>query len=96
MSFLLEDLRNRRVVRVGVRYVLTTIGLLITMGVIEAWVGMPDWAVRMVAGAAFVGLPFLLVLIWALDSQGPETKARRRVTPLPGVLGATIRTDRIP
>jgi len=93
MSLLVEDLRNRRVVRVGVAYVLTTVGLLLTMGMIEAWVGMPDWAVRMVAGAAFVGLPFLLVLIWALEDHGPETRARRRVAPL---LGITNRTDRIP
>ena len=96
MSLLVEGLRNRRVVRVGVAYVLITVAVLLTMGMIEAWVGMPDWAERMVAGAAFVGLPFLLVLIWALEDHGPEVPARRRAAPRPGMMGSTIRTDRIP
>ena len=91
------DLLNRRVVRVGVAYVLTTIGLLLTMGMIEAWIGMPDWAVRMVAGLAFFVFPFLLVLIWALDDNGPENPRARRRVPAPlGALATTIRTDRIP
>ena len=94
MSLLVEDLRNRRVVRVGVAYVLTTVGLLLALGVLEAWVGIPDWATRMVAGLAFFGLPFLLVMIWALDDNGPETaKGRRRVAAPLGAL-ATSRTDR--
>jgi hypothetical protein len=96
MSLLVEDLRNRRVVRVGVAYVLTTVGLLLSMGMVEAWVGLPDWAVRMVAGAAFFGLPFLLVLIWALDDNGPENPRGRRRVPAPIGALATIRTDRIP
>jgi hypothetical protein len=96
MSLLVEDLRNRRVVRVGVAYVLTTVGLLLAMGMVEAWVGLPDWAVRMVAGAAFFGLPFLLVMIWALDDNGPETARGRRRVPAPIGALATIRTDRIP
>ena len=96
MSLLLDDLRNRRVVRVAVAYVLTTVGLLLTLGVIEAWIGIPDWGVRMVAGLAFFGLPFLLVLIWALDDQGPENpRGRRRVAAPLGAL-ARSRTDRSP
>ena len=96
MNLLVQDLRNRRVVRVAVAYVLTVVGLLLALGVVEAWVGLPDWTVRMVAGAAFFGLPFLLVMIWALDDTGPENpKGRRRVVAPMGAL-ATTRTDRIP
>ena len=79
MSLLIDDLKKRRVVTVGIRYLLTAIGLVLSVALVEAWVGLPDWTLRMVAGAAFVGLPFVLVLIWALEDHGPENvKARRR------------------
>jgi hypothetical protein len=79
MSLLMDDLRKRRVVRVAVAYLLTSIGLVLSVALIEAFVGLPDWAVRMVAGAAFVGMPFVLVIIWALEDHGPENvKAGRR------------------
>ena len=79
MSLLIEDLKKRRVVRVGIRYLLTAIGLVLSVALVEAWVGLPDWTLRMVAGAAFGGLPFVLVMIWALEDHGPENaKPRRR------------------
>ena len=79
MNLLLEDLSNRRVVRVGIRYLLSAIGLVLSLALLEAWVGLPDWTLRMVAGTAFVVLPFVLVMIWALDDHGPENvKPRRR------------------
>jgi heme A synthase len=80
MSLLMEDLKKRRVVRVAVAYLLFSIGLLISVGVVETFVGLPDWAFRMVAGAAFVAMPFVLVLVWALENAGPENlrPVRRR------------------
>jgi heme A synthase len=80
MSLLIDDLKKRRVWRVGVRYLLTAVGLVILLGFIQAFVGMPDWTIRMVAGAAFVVMPFVLVLTWALENHGPENQrvARRR------------------
>ena len=95
MSLLVEDLRKRRVVRVAVAYVLTTVAVLLALGVVEAAFGLPAWTVRMVAGVSFFAMPFLLVLIWALEDHGPENTPRlkRRVV---GALGPTSRTDRTP
>jgi hypothetical protein len=79
MSLLLDDLRKRRVVRVAIAYLLTAIGLVMAVSLVEAAVGLPDWAVRMVAGTSFVALPFVLVMIWALDDHGPvNVKPLRR------------------
>jgi hypothetical protein len=75
----MEDLRKRRVWRVAVRYLLTAIAILISLGVVEAMLGLPEWTIRMVAGAAFVAMPFVIVLTWALEDPGPENlKAVRR------------------
>ena len=73
MSLLVEDLRSRWVVRVGIAYVLTALGLVMSLGVVSAWLGLPRWAVRLVAGAAYVVMPFVLVLTWALEDRGPES-----------------------
>jgi hypothetical protein len=80
MSLLLDDLKKRRVVRVAIGYVLAAVVLVVALACVETLVGLPDWAVRMVAGAAFVGMPFVLVLTWALEDNGPQNLrvARRR------------------
>ena len=80
MNLLVEDLRSRRVVRVAVAYLVAALATVLTMGIADSWLGLPEWAVRMVAGVAFFALPFLLVLIWALDDRGPQDRRllRRR------------------
>jgi hypothetical protein len=94
MSLLVDDLRNRRVVRVAVAYVLVAVALVLGLGMIQAAVGLPEWTVRMVAAVSFFAMPFLLVLIWALEDHGPESpRVKRRVV---GALGPTSRTDRTP
>jgi hypothetical protein len=95
MSLLVEDLRNRRVVRVAVRYVLVAVALVLGLGMIQPAVGLPEWTVRMVAAVSFFAMPFLLVLIWALENRGPEASRvkQRRVV---GAPGPTSRTDRTP
>jgi hypothetical protein len=82
MSLLMEDLRSRRTVRVAVRYLLSAAGVLTALAVVESLVGLPDWTLRMVAGAAFVVLPFVLVMTWALENHGPENikPVRRRAS----------------
>jgi hypothetical protein len=91
-----EDLRNRRVVRVGVAYVFVAAALLVGLGTIEAAVGLPDWTIRMVAGLSFFALPFLLVMIWALEDGGPESPRAQQRVGVAGMFGATSRTDRTP
>ena len=80
MSLLLEDLRKRRVVRVAIAYLLVAVGALLAVALVEVAVGLPDWTMRLVAGAAFVVMPFVLVMTWALENHGPENlkTARRR------------------
>ena len=79
MGLLLEDLRKRRVVRVAIAYLLTAIGVVIALAFVQVFVGLPPWTIRMVAGIAFVVMPFVLVLTWALEDHGPDNlKAVRR------------------
>ena len=79
MGLLIEDLKKRRVVRVAVGYVLAAVGLLLSVALVETFVGLPEWTLRMVAGAAFVVMPFVLVMTWAREDHGPENlKPRRR------------------
>ena len=82
MSLLVEDLKNRRVVRVGVGYLLTALGLLLSIGIVSRLVPLPEWTLRMVGGIAFIALPFVLVLTWALENTGPQNlkKVGRRTT----------------
>ena len=72
MGLLIDDLRNRRVVRVAVSYLLVAMILLLAVGALDLWVRLPDWTMRLVAGTAFVTLPFVLVMTWALEDHGPE------------------------
>jgi hypothetical protein len=72
MSLLVEDLRNRRTVRVAIGYLAVAAVLITALALVESWVGLPDWTMRMVAGTAFVMMPFVLVLTWALENNGPE------------------------
>ena len=80
MSDLMEDLKQRRIVRVGVAYLLVSFGLLCSVGILSAWLSFPEWTMRLIALSAFTMLPFVLVLIWALDDHGPTNLkiARRR------------------
>src|SRR5262245_29497008 len=80
MGLLVDDLKQRRIVRVAIRYLLTVVAGLLALGVLDAWLAFPEWAIRLAAGGAFTALPFVLVMIWALDDHGPEKVkvARRR------------------
>ena len=82
MSLLTEDLKERRVVRVAIRYMLAAAVVLVALAAAQAWVQLPEWTVRMVAGVAFVAMPFVLVLTWALADHGPENaRVVRRPAP---------------
>jgi hypothetical protein len=72
MSLLLDDLRKRRVVKVAVGYLLTAAIVLLALAALGLWVTLPEWTMRLVAGTAFVMLPFVLVMTWALEDHGPE------------------------
>ena len=80
MSILMEDLKQRRIVRVAVAYLLASFGLLCSLGVVDAWLLLPDWTMRLAGLVVFTTLPFVLLMIWALDDHGPAKLrvARRR------------------
>jgi hypothetical protein len=78
MSLLVEDLRNRRTVKVAIGYLAAAALLITALALVESWVGLPDWTMRMVAGVAFVMMPFVLVMTWALENHGPENPKRIR------------------
>lgn len=72
MSLLLDDLRKRRVVKVAIAYVLAAAALLLVVSAADDWFRLPEWTLRLVAAAAFVMMPFVLVMTWALEDHGPE------------------------
>jgi len=66
MSFLAE-LQRRKVVKVGLAY-LVAAWLLIQVGATVApQLNMPDWVPRLITLLALLGLPITLVLAWLLD-----------------------------
>ena len=66
MSFLAE-LQRRKVVKVGIAY-LVAAWLLIQVGATVApQLNLPDWVPRLITLLALLGLPITLVLAWLLD-----------------------------
>jgi hypothetical protein len=80
MGLLIQDLKERRIVRVAIAYFLIAVGLLSSVGILGAALPLPEWTWRLAALATFTLLPFVLVLTWALEDHGPDNLrvARRR------------------
>jgi hypothetical protein len=75
------ELRRRKVVRVGVVYVVVAWILIQVAGETFGPLGLPDWSTKLVIVLAALGLPLALALAWAFD-LGPRgierTSAARR------------------
>ena len=65
MSELVRRVGPHAMAKVGGAYV----GVGLTMVVALAVLGGPEWGVPLLAGALVLALPFVLVLVWALESR---------------------------
>ena len=70
---LLDELRRRRVFRVGIAYVVVGWALVETASVLLPIVEGPDWALRIFTLLVALGFPLALILAWAIrwSDQGP-------------------------
>jgi adenylate cyclase len=73
-----RELKQRKVIRVAVAYVIVAWVIVEIASVLFPNLLLPDWAVRLVVGLAIVGFPVALVLAWAVDlsSQAAQPDGR--------------------
>jgi len=64
---LLEELKRRRVVRVGLVYAVVGLGVIEAADLILPRLGLPDWTVTLVVVLTVLGFPAALALAWAFD-----------------------------
>jgi len=67
MKSFLRELRKRRVVKVGVAYLLAAWLVLQLADVIFPAMGLPEWTITLVLGLLAVGFPLALILAWVFD-----------------------------
>lgn len=91
MKRLFEELRRRKVYRVGVAYALVGFVVIQVADLIFPALGIPDWAYSLVVVLTLLGFPIALVLAWAFEVT-PEG-VRRTKTAAGGVeVGGRMRT----
>lgn len=71
MSKTVGELKRRKVFRVGSLYLVTVWGLSLGAAELLPTFGVPDWGVRFLVIALFLGFPVALVLAWAFEVR-PE------------------------
>jgi TolB-like protein len=72
----LDELKRRKVFRVGVVYAATGYVVLEAADLVLPRLGVPDWAMSLLVGIVVLGFPIALVLAWALELT-PEGAVRR-------------------
>jgi adenylate cyclase len=105
VTFFWDQLRRRNVFKVGASYAVVAWIVLQAAGILLPTFGAPDWAMRVVVIALFLGLPAVLVFAWAFEitpeglrrtSEVPEEQSIRDDTSrrlnyvLGGLLGAAL------
>lgn len=78
---LIDQLRQRKVLRVVAFYVVAAIATVEAADLIFPRLSLPDWSVNLVLGLAIAGLPLAVVLSWVYD-LGPGG-LERAPTPVP-------------
>ena len=88
LSFL-EELKRRKVVRVGVVYGAVAYAVVETADVFGPALQLPPWIVTAVAFVAVLGFPIALVLAWAFDitPEGVERTTESTGAGSPGTGG---------
>ena len=93
MGQIFEELKRRKVIRVGVVYAIVAWLLVEVASVVFPGLLLPDWSVRLVIALAIIGFPIALVLAWAIqvtpdgikvESGRPENSADQVPARLPG------------
>jgi adenylate cyclase len=88
MRDLFRQLSDRRVIRVGIGYL---VGAWLTMQLVDVIfpaMGLPDWSITLMLGILAAGFPLALILSWVFDVT-PRGIERTEDTALPEVTSAT-------
>lgn len=80
MRLLLDYLKRRRPLGVGIRYVLAGAVLLVLANLVLGALGAPPWVLRLIMAGLVMAFPFVVVLTWAV-SAGPPSGVRVRPRP---------------
>lgn len=67
MSSLFEELRNRKVIRIGVIYLIAAWIVMQIADVMFPALALPSWTVTLVAALLIIGFPLALILAWAYE-----------------------------
>lgn len=67
LSYLLAELKRRKVTRVALVYILVGLGVIEAVDIIGDRLLFPQWAIQFVIVLVLLGLPIALVLAWALE-----------------------------
>src|SRR5437773_605523 len=83
MRSFFHELKQRKVYRVAVAYVIAAGGIIqLASAVFPAW-ELPSWALRLVVVLLLAGFPITLILAWAFDVTPTGIEATDEATPRP-------------
>jgi TolB-like protein len=85
---LFNELKRRKVVRVGVVYAATAFAVLEAADLLLPRMGVPDWVMNLVVALIVLGFPIALVLGWALELTPEGIKRTEAVTEAQATQGA--------
>jgi hypothetical protein len=81
MRFLIDDLKRRKPLLVGVIYSLGSVVVLALSLVVFTATQAPEWALNLLVATLLMPFPFVVILTWALTAEPPEdvkAAARRK------------------
>ena len=78
MNTFVQELKNRRVYRVAIAYVVAGSAIVQVAGTVLPIFHAPDWVQQVFVGLIAIGFPMALVLAWSFDvtAAGAIEKAR--------------------
>jgi len=81
LSKLLEELKRRNVIRVGIAYLVAAWVLLQIADLVLENIGAPDWVMQALMLVLALGLPLVLLFSWAFELTPEGIKREKDVTP---------------
>ncbi|MEE8426891.1 MAG: hypothetical protein V3S15_06365, partial [Woeseiaceae bacterium] len=76
-----RELKDRKVIKVGIAYIVGTFIVLEAADVMFPAIGLPESAIKLVFGLLAVGFPLAIVLTWAFDITPEGIKRAEAVAP---------------
>jgi adenylate cyclase len=81
MRAFIDELRRRKVIRVGIAYLVVAWVVLQLADVIFPAMRLPDWTISLILGILVVGFPLALVLSWVFDIRATGIEKTASMVP---------------